>query len=122
MAKNTTTANVLANGTKVNAECKDATYIGKVVAFNKGRYTVEFDDGTTLTLPQSKVTERRRGRKALAQLLSPAEMKAERDGLIEALEAAESTDEKKAIRRKLRTRGHTGGLGIRPITVKSINE
>jgi hypothetical protein len=54
---------------------------------------------------------KKRGRKSLAETLTPAEIKGEIDELLSDLRKSTDTDEKKRLRRALRLRGHLGGLG-----------
>lgn len=87
-----------------------------------GKVRVRFDDDTEATVKAADCEVLKRGRRALTESLTPDELQAEIDGLLAALKKAGDTDEKKAIRRALRRRGHKGGLGIRPATVVSIKE
>jgi hypothetical protein len=71
------------------------------------------DDGTTHTYDSAKVFERKAGRRPLNQVLTPSELKAEIGEFMTKLTKATNEDDKKRLRRLLRRRGHTGGLGIR---------
>ncbi len=51
----------------------------------------------------------------LIDVIPPDQLKREIDALIDELRASTKRNDKKRIRRALRTRGHFGGLGLRPI-------
>lgn len=104
------------NGTRVNVTKGNEILVGVVAkTFKNGSLSVVLDDsdGKPNTFPASDVSERKAGRKSLAQTMSPAEMAKEVKGLIGELEGAKTIDDKKRLRRLLRRRGHAGGLGIR---------
>jgi hypothetical protein len=115
-------------GASVNATIRSRqgaeVFIATVVsAPEKGRVRVRFSDDTEKTLPLAHVTPRVRGRRALITALSPAELRGEITALrAELQDAIDAKDvaRQKAIRRKLRTRRHKGGVsGKASITVVS---
>ena len=69
------------------------------------------DTGTKQYPPKDAVTTKPGGREKIVAQLSPEELKKEIDALIAELRSATDMEEKKKIRRKLRLRGHRGGLG-----------
>ena len=112
-----------ATGQRVNVTVKGEQFIAEVVKqYKNGKVRVEFDDGTKTNVSPSEITERKRGRKSIVESMSPAELKAHIDGLLNELESCETQDEAKKIRAKLRRAGHKGGAsGEDTVTVKSIN-
>lgn len=117
--------NLTAN-TIVNAESKkfDGVFKATILKVNKnGTVRVQYADGNEETLSAKMISERKRGRKPIEQQFSEAEIVEQIDELQADLEAAlESGDvrEQKRIRRKLRRRGHVGGLmGEGSVTVVS---
>lgn len=111
-------------GTVVNADSKkfNGLFKAEIVRLNKdGTVRVKFDDGNEETLPKSRLSERKRGRKSISASYTPAEIVTQIDELTAELEQAIELGDipaQKRIRRKLRLRGHTGGLqGNEAITV-----
>lgn len=105
---------MLAKGTSVNVTDGDEVFIGTVTgAPRKGKCRVEFDDDTAKWYPVSAIVERKRGRRAITEVLGEGELKAEVDLLLAQLRGAKNDEDKKSLRRMLRRRGHRGGLGIR---------
>jgi len=113
------------DGQRVNALWSDGeTYGGSVVKTAKGNITVEFDDGETHTytaaaVKRGDVTISKRGRRSLHEEMTPAEIEKEVKDLLAELKTSDDPEDKKRIRRALRRRGHTGGLGVRATTKKS---
>lgn len=70
------------------------------------------------TTPSPATAEPKRGAKSIVATKSPTEIKAEVEMLLEDLKTEKDPEEKKKIRRKLRLRGHKGGLGaVKPAPV-----
>ena len=121
----TTTANTFKAGTRVTVQFTNSSSQGTVVkTFKNGNVRVDFGNGEVMNINPNDcaIRETKRGRASIINTLTPIEIEEEVTGLLEDLQSADSTDEKKRIRRALRTRGHRGGLGLRAPTVKSIND
>lgn len=101
------------SGTRVNVTLGNGNELtGEVVkVFKNGKARVTLEDGKTEVYDLTHIRERKPGRKSLAQSLTPAELKTEVKDLIAELRGAKDQEDKKRIRRALRRRGHTGGLG-----------
>ena len=108
----TTTNTTITTGTRVNAIFTDGnTYPGVIAkAYKNGHFLVEFDDGDRARVTNDKVSIRRRGRKAIIDTHDAETIAAQIDDLLVDLANAADRKTKMAIRRRLRARGHTGGL------------
>ena len=108
------TSNSLKAGTRVNVTWTDGEIYVAEVKKNAGpkakKVTVTFEDGETASVAIKDVTIRKRGRKSINDEFTNDEIKEQITSLKKRL--AKSTDqiEKKAIRRALRRRSHTGGM------------
>ena len=103
------------NGTRVNVTLGNGNEVaGNLVkTFKNGKVRVELESGEMETFDAVHVHERKAGRKSLAQSMSPDDLQADIEDIMGQLGKAKNEDDKKRLRRMLRRRGHTGGLGIR---------
>lgn len=112
------TTKTLKKNDRVNCLWSDGEQYPGVIASKTAKgVNVEFDDGETTFVPNSKVgtsiTIRKRGRKTIEETCTATEIKKQVSDLLKELKGATDVDEKKRLRRALRRRGHVGGLGIR---------
>ena len=109
----TASAAKLTRNTKVNVAHGEEIYVAVVKKVDGNTITVDYGNGEVEDVNAKHVTIRKRGRKSLAEEMTPAELAAQIKGLLADLRDTDDQDEKKRIRRALRRRGHSGGLNVK---------